>query len=152
MKREFRSEEEMDAYAKEFLGVLTRSTHGATLVGLSGDLGSGKTTFTKLFAATLGIAEHIVSPTYVIAKFYDIRKQCAWGKLIHIDAYRIEEPEEVRALRWEELISDPKNLILVEWPERLGPFFPNNGPLLTFEFVNESTRAILYESRETSTI
>jgi tRNA threonylcarbamoyladenosine biosynthesis protein TsaE len=148
MKREFRSEEEMSAYAKEFLRMLTPNTHGATLVGLSGDLGSGKTTFTKLFAAALGISEQIVSPTYVIAKFYDIPKQGVWGKLVHIDAYRIEEPNEVRALRWEELTSDPKNLILVEWPERIGPFFPGVAPLLRFEFVNEATRAILYESRE----
>lgn len=151
MKREFESEEEMSTYAKEFLRVLTPNTHGATLVGLTGDLGSGKTTFTKYFASALGISAHIVSPTYVIAKFYDIPKQGAWGRLIHIDAYRIEEADEVRALRWKELITDPKNLILVEWPERIGPFFPSVAPILRFEFVNETTRAILYESQETTT-
>lgn len=143
MKREFTSEEEMGKYAKEFFRTLPPNTHGATVVGLSGDLGSGKTTFTKLIACALSIPETIVSPTYVIAKFYDISKECAWRKLVHIDAYRIENPDEMRLLRWEELLLDPKNLILVEWPERIGELFPKGSPILEFSFVNEETRAII---------
>lgn len=148
MKREFGSEEEMSAYAKEFLETLTPNPHGATVVGLSGDLGSGKTTFTKLFARALGVVEDIVSPTYVIAKFYDIHRQGAWNKLVHIDAYRIDDPEEVRALRWEELIGSPHNLVLIEWPERIGSFFPATAPLLKFQFINDTMRAIIYESED----
>lgn len=151
MKREFRSEEEMSVYAKEFLASLTPNTRGATIVGLAGDLGSGKTTFTKHVARALGISEDIVSPTYVIAKFYDLPRQDAWGKFVHIDAYRIEDPDEVRALRWEEMVTDTRNLVFVEWPERVGSYFPGDAALVRFEFVNETTRAIIYESRETTT-
>lgn len=145
MQHEFKSEEEMSIYAKGFLRTLVPNVHGATVVGLSGDLGSGKTTFTKLFAHALGVDEKVVSPTYIIAKFYDIPKMGAWKKLIHIDAYRIENPEEVRALRWEGMLADPHNLLLVEWPERIGGFFPSDATRLQFQFVNEETRAIIHE-------
>jgi len=151
MKREFRSEEEMSVYAKEFLASLTPKKNGATVVGLAGDLGSGKTTFTKYAARALGISEHIVSPTYVIAKYYDLPRQDTWEKFVHIDAYRIENPDEVRALRWEEMLADPRNLVFIEWPERIGGNFPGDALLVRFEFVNETTRAIIYESRETTT-
>lgn len=150
MKREFGNEEEMSVYAKQFLEKLAPNTHGATMVGLSGDLGSGKTTFTKLFARALGITEDIVSPTYVIAKFYDIRPIGAWNKLVHIDAYRIDDPEEVRALRWDELIGNPQHLVLIEWPERIGSYFPASAPLLTFQFINDTMRAIIDGSEDTS--
>lgn len=122
---------------------------GATVFALSGDLGSGKTTFSKACAATLGIPEEeITSPTFVIMKMYDIslgKKEGNHGgfkKLIHIDAYRLEKPEEIIRLGWNDLVSNPAHIILVEWPEHIGGAMPAHAQKITFSVVDEHTREI----------
>ncbi|MCX6753845.1 MAG: tRNA (adenosine(37)-N6)-threonylcarbamoyltransferase complex ATPase subunit type 1 TsaE, partial [Candidatus Nomurabacteria bacterium] len=70
----------------------------ATVISLSGDLGAGKTTITKEIAKQLGIKENVVSPTFVIMKIYKLKSSSKhyfnFKKLIHIDAYRIEDAKE----------------------------------------------------------
>src|SRR6185295_9613936 len=82
----------------------------ATIVGLYGDLGSGKTCFMQGVGATLGISENIVSPTFVIEKIYKLEHD-SFSHLIHIDAYRLEKAEELLHLGWQEIIDNPANLI-----------------------------------------
>ncbi|HTK33518.1 MAG TPA: tRNA (adenosine(37)-N6)-threonylcarbamoyltransferase complex ATPase subunit type 1 TsaE [Candidatus Paceibacterota bacterium] len=102
---------------------------GALVVGLSGHLGAGKTAFTKCVAQILGIEEDITSPTFVIMKLYLIggkvkneatHVEVPWKKLVHIDAYRLEDKEQLQVLEWDKLIADRDNLILIEWPENVG--------------------------------
>ncbi|MBP6904861.1 MAG: tRNA (adenosine(37)-N6)-threonylcarbamoyltransferase complex ATPase subunit type 1 TsaE [Candidatus Pacebacteria bacterium] len=118
------TEHEVVATAKHVLEQIVPNAHGATVVGLSGDLGAGKTTLVKALAQLLGISEIVVSPTFVIAKFYDIPGEGRWKALIHIDAYRIEHTDELVPLGWEKLIADPATLIVVEWPERIATMLP----------------------------
>jgi tRNA threonylcarbamoyladenosine biosynthesis protein TsaE len=112
----------IDIFAKEILDkIKVLGVQGkATVVFLSGDLGSGKTTTTKAIAKELGIQEDITSPTFVILKRYDI-DQSVLGRrflnLIHIDAYRLKSYEELQKIKFEEYLMDEKNLILIEWPE-----------------------------------
>ncbi len=91
----------------------------ATLIGLSGHLGAGKTAFVKAVAKSLGITEDMTSPTFVIMKRYEISKNPKWKNLIHIDAYRLEKKEELDVLDFSTLMKDPANLIMVEWPENV---------------------------------
>ena len=91
----------------------------ATAVGLSGHLGAGKTAFVKQVAKRLGVPEEVTSPTFIIMKIYEIEHD-TWHRLIHIDAYRLERREELEALDFEGLVSDPSNLIMIEWPENVG--------------------------------
>ena len=117
---------ELALFAEELLVRLAKakSTHAATLVTLSGDLGAGKTTLVQALALALGVKESVSSPTYVIMKSYTI----AWGgftKLVHIDLYRLEKPEELAALNLEMVFSDPGNLVCIEWPERAGDLLPH---------------------------
>lgn len=93
----------------------------ALIIGLSGHLGAGKTAFVKAVAKALGIKEILTSPTFVIMKLYEIpeghsHSQWPWKRLVHIDAYRLEQPEELEALDFEALTADPHDLIMVEWP------------------------------------
>ncbi|OGZ04993.1 MAG: tRNA (adenosine(37)-N6)-threonylcarbamoyltransferase complex ATPase subunit type 1 TsaE [Candidatus Lloydbacteria bacterium RIFCSPHIGHO2_01_FULL_54_11] len=143
MEKVIKSIPELERFAREFLGQLSPDTEGATVVGLSGDLGSGKTAFTKAVAKILGVKESVLSPTFVLAKFYELSGHPAWSRLVHIDAYRIDEPEELPALRWEEIAVDPRNLVLIEWPERIDAGVPKNIATLRFRFVDETTRAIV---------
>lgn len=92
----------------------------ALLVFFQGDLGAGKTTATKVIARMLGIEEDITSPTFVILKRYSIpqtEKSLDFENLVHIDAYRLKGFSELEKIKFDEYRSNPKNIIILEWPE-----------------------------------
>jgi tRNA threonylcarbamoyladenosine biosynthesis protein TsaE len=143
VKETIHSTEEMKGFAEKFLSELVPQENSATVVGLYGDLGAGKTTFTKAVAEILGVADTVQSPTFVLMKRYEIRntkneiqkgdskpfslfRLSSFHFLIHIDAYRLEKSSELTNLGWKDLISDPKNLILIEWPERVIDVMPEH--------------------------
>ena len=107
-------------YAKHFLEKIMKlpENEDAFVVGLSGHLGVGKTAFTKEIAKIIGVKQEITSPTFVIMKIYETQNE-RWSRLIHIDAYRLERGEELQAVDFEKLVSDKRNLILIEWPENV---------------------------------
>lgn len=113
----------------------------STLIALRGDLGSGKTTLTQEVAKILGVKENIISPTFVIMKGYEIKSK-KFKKLIHIDAYRLEKSEELLKLGWNEIINDPRNLIILEWPEKVPECVPNNAIFIDLSHKDEQTRTI----------
>ena len=129
-------------FAKRFLPTLLPSKNKATIIGLCGDLGSGKTTLVKYLAKEMGITDEVVSPTFILAKYYEL-SGAKWKRMIHIDAYRLDDADEIGVLKWEDMIADSRNLILFEWPERIGTKFPADAILLHLTFVNEDTRNIL---------
>ena len=135
---------EMEQLAGEFTGRLLPKKDRATVVTLSGDLGSGKTTFAKALARTFGIEEDVTSPTYVIEKIY-IPTKGLFSRLIHIDAYRLKDKHDLDVLGWYELLQAPGNLILLEWPEKVEGAIPSDAIRVSLEFVDEHTRAIKYD-------
>ena len=126
----------------------TNPKQTAFVVALSGNLGAGKTTCMQALAKELGVQEVVQSPTYVLMKSYPIAFQ-NFTKLIHIDAYRLDEPEQFASLKPEEFLHDPKNLVCIEWPERLEGVLPK--PDLTLNFSSEppagETRSVGDDSR-----
>ena len=106
--------EELETFASDLLKTFKKKEH-AQIIALNGDLGVGKTALTKACAKVLGITEAITSPTFVIQKEYKLSHDW-YTKLIHIDAYRLESAQELEYLGWERLVSDPTNLIFIEWP------------------------------------
>lgn len=115
----------------------------ATVLGLSGELGAGKTTFVQSLAQVLGVRESVTSPTFVIARFYSLQNHPRFSQIVHIDAYRIEEEKELVPIGWEKIIADPKNLVVVEWPEKIAGHIPKNALQCKFEVVDETTRRIV---------
>lgn len=111
----------------------------ATVVALSGDLGAGKTTFTQEIGKILKIKNKIVSPTFVIMKKYPVMDDF-FKYLIHIDAYRLESGEELQKLGWKELIQDEKNLIVLEWPERVEGCLPDDACFVKLGHIDDQTR------------
>lgn len=91
---------------------------------LWGDLGSGKTTFTKGIAKSLGITSRLLSPTFIIVRRYDVSTSVR--RLYHIDLYRLTRPDEAEGLGFSEIISDPDAIVIIEWPERLGVLMPDS--------------------------
>lgn len=115
--------------AKIFLHKLLKSKKkrpGALVVGLSGELGAGKTAFTKLVAKHLGIKNKVSSPTYVIMKKYVIHssKSKTPKFFFHLDAYRLKTEKELLSLGWAEMIKDQEHLIFIEWPENVWKAMP----------------------------
>ena len=88
------------------------------LVILSGDLGLGKTTFIKGLALGLGIENQITSPTFVLMKVYPVQNHPTIKKLIHIDAYRLENFSELVDLGLEDWLHSGDSLIVMEWGEK----------------------------------
>ena len=142
---------ELRAVAEGFLhDIASRPPQeNATVVGLSGDLGAGKTAFVKCIAAALGITEVVTSPTFILEKIYIIPRESMVGshflKLIHIDAYRLHKGEEMRALDWEAVLADKTNLIFLEWPEQVADAMPKDMIKLSFNYVSEGVRAVTSE-------
>tara|TARA_B100000745_G_scaffold300172_1_gene253097 strand:+ start:274 stop:708 length:435 start_codon:yes stop_codon:yes gene_type:complete len=134
--------EELQNVAKEIYETLEQDNEHAALLTLKGDLGAGKTAFTKELAKVLGVEEHITSPTFVLAKEYDLVDQ-KFEKLIHIDAYRLEGEEGLEPISFKELLQDSKNLIVLEWPERVEEELPDFRKEIEIELKGE-TRNITY--------
>jgi len=113
------------------------SAEHATLITFSGDLGAGKTTLIQKIAKSLGVKENLQSPTFVIYKRYEIPHSgktknsdsvesnvVMWSSLIHGDMYRLETGDEIKKLGWDQLLADSKNIICVEWPEKVSDVIP----------------------------
>lgn len=131
----------LEIVAKDILRTLNPRNDRATVLGLSGNLGTGKTTFTQTLASLLGVRERVTSPTFIIEKIYALERS-GFKHLIHIDVYRLENSQELITLGWETLLSNPSNLILLEWPEKVSDILPSDTIYLQFEYIDETTRKI----------
>ncbi len=103
---------------------------------LFGDLGSGKTTFIQGLAKGLGIKKRITSPTFVFVKKYQ-------PSFYHVDLYRIEKFEETQNLGLEEIFSDPRVIIAVEWAEKIKKILPKERIDIRFNYLDNKKRRII---------
>ncbi len=131
--------------AFDFVSKLQRiGDKGAYIIGLYGDLGTGKTTFMKSVAKAFGVEEDVTSPTFVIEKIFKLQDK-SFERLVHIDAYRLESSHELLNLGWKEVSENPKNIIFIEWPEKVADILPKDMQHIYFTHVDESTREISFE-------
>ena len=112
---------ETKALAEKFAATLK----GGEIVCLEGDLGSGKTTFTRYLAAALGAKGAVSSPTFCIVQEH------ADAKLVHMDLYRLSGEDDVLAIGWEDYL-DRGYTIIIEWPERAGSLIPPDAVRIFF--------------------
>lgn len=118
------------------------------VVALRGDLGAGKTAFSSGVLAMLGATGPFPSPTFVIMHRYELANPSPQGirRIYHIDAYRINDPDDLSRLGFEEWITDPEGLVLLEWPERVENILPENVVTVSLEAVSETERKISWEN------
>jgi len=144
--RNIETAEAFETFAHTVLETLPQQEK-ATVIALTGDLGAGKTTFTQTLAKTLGVTEHVVSPTFMIMRSYKTTHDC-FKKLVHIDAYRIEDEAEVAVLGIEELFADSETLVCIEWPERIPGSIPKNAFHIGIDIAEDNTRTVTYGKKD----
>jgi len=108
------------------------------IICLYGELGAGKTTLAQGIARGLGIKQNVLSPTFILMRRYNLNNRFFY----HIDLYRLNDLEEIKGLGIEEIIGDPKNIVLIEWPEKIASLLPRRRWEIKMETVSENGRKI----------
>lgn len=108
------------------------------IVGLAGDLGSGKTTMVQGIARGWGALDPVTSPTYVLINEY---RRADRGVFYHVDAFRLENATEAMLLGLEELF-DGRGPMVIEWPERILPILPEERLWIDLRWVDELRRGL----------
>jgi tRNA threonylcarbamoyladenosine biosynthesis protein TsaE len=111
---EIGSEAELEALAAAFARALRAARVWPLVIGLRGDLGSGKTTWVRAMLRGLGYEGRVPSPTYTLLEQYE----CGGFSVVHLDLYRLRGGEELENLGLRDWLAEPKRWIAVEWPER----------------------------------
>ena len=129
------------------LSKILKPQKGALVFGLKGDLGAGKTTFLQGFAKGLGIKGKITSPTFVIMNRFPTKKG-KFTNFYHLDCYRIEDAKEMKNLGFEEIINNEKNIVCIEWPEKIKKVLPKNINMIKFNILEGDKRKIIIDYGE----
>lgn len=117
---------------------------GGEVIALVGDLGAGKTTFAQGVASSLGVAQRITSPTFILLRQYENK---FGGSLYHVDLYRLEQDvgKELENLGVLDFAQDSKNVVLVEWADKAKEHLPQNSRWIKFVQLDENLRKIEIE-------
>lgn len=144
MKEVFSIESEDDL--KEVLvGIskhLVPQEEGATVIGLVGELGAGKTTSAQLLGRYIGVVSTMQSPTFVIERVYPI----AWNgftTLAHLDMYRLS-PGDLPSVKLHERLVDKQTLLIIEWADMIKDTLPKNTHWITITRTKDGAREVEY--------
>ena len=130
------SANELNRFGEE-LG--TRLTAPA-VIGLSGELGTGKTTLVQAICRGLGARSRATSPTYALVHHYD----AGATPVYHVDCYRLRTPDEARDLGFDDMVRE-RAIILIEWPERAGAWAPPLDRHFGLSYDSDDARRVVEE-------
>jgi tRNA threonylcarbamoyladenosine biosynthesis protein TsaE len=138
------SAKETQAFGEQIARTLTQQTRKTALVlALRGDLGAGKTTFVQGFFHGLGVRKKAQSPTFIIIRRHRIPRG-RFSDIFHVDAYRLKQAGQLKALGVKNFFANRKNIFLIEWAERVKTMLPKDVIWLTFcHGTKENERVIL---------
>jgi len=130
------TEAELIAWGERF----GRVANAPLVVTVSGELGAGKTTIVQAICRGYGVREEVTSPTFALVHRYAAPR----APVYHLDLYRLEGPEELINIGWDEIVSD-EALVLIEWPERAGDRVPQlHVPISLQHLPEDPSRRLLY--------
>lgn len=126
--------------------ILASELQGGEILSLIGDLGGGKTTFTQGVARGLGIKDRVISPTFIIFKKFALKsKKHKW--LYHFDLYRLSDLQELVDLDFEDIISSPENITVLEWAQKAKEIIPPSKNIrVEFKYLGKGKRQITVSS------
>ena len=138
MEKITNNEEETLNFAAEF----AKGLRGGEILALIGELGAGKTIFTKGLAKGLGINQRLSSPTFVYMKLYEIRDQEKLKRLCHVDAYRAQHEYDLINIGAEDFMGKEDTITVIEWADRIKNILPKRTQYIYFENQGENKRLI----------
>ena len=129
-----KSEIETMALAGKYAGKFK----GGEVIGLVGELGAGKTVFTKGIARKLGVGQMVTSPTFVLMKIYKTAIPGSRIKnLCHIDAYRARGAEDIAGIGAEEYFNREDTVTVIEWADRIKKILPKKTRYVKFRYIKQ---------------
>lgn len=140
-----KSQKETQEFAQNLAKKIAKNglKKSAMVLALHGDLGAGKTTFTQGFAKGLGVREKMLSPTFVIMKKFKIPTS-GFKFLYHIDCYRLHNEKDMLHLDFTQILENPENIVVVEWPEKIQKILPKKNLIaIDFSHLEDSQRKII---------
>jgi len=122
---------------------LASSLVGGEIICLSGDLGSGKTTFVQGLASALGLKSRLISPTFILVRKYQLQDRY----LYHVDLYRLEDKvdKEVINLGIVDVWGQKENIVIIEWAEKIEEMIPKSAKWIFFTNLGEEERKISFK-------
>lgn len=127
----------------EFGKKIATQFNGGDVVLLHGDLGAGKTTFTKGLALGFGITSEVVSPTFTLMNVYPINSEKI-KNLVHVDTYRLNDEQDLIDIGIEDYLGKNDTICLIEWPEKITSLLLNKKTInIKIESLNEQQRKII---------
>lgn len=119
---------------------IAKQLRGGDVLALSGQLGSGKTTFTQALGRALHAPREVKSPTFVVMHTHKLPKKMT---LCHVDAYRIRDLEELDAIGLSDYLGASDTITVVEWAEKIKQHLPRHTKWIRFVFKNEKRTVTL---------
>ena len=133
--------------AQKIAREVQKKEEGPIIFALIGKLGSGKTTFLKGLALGFGVKKRILSPTFVLMKRFKL-SHSHFKNFYHIDCWRLGSPQDILGIGWESILS-PKNIIAIEWADKIKKFLPKSTIEVKFKMVDPKTRKIIVKTGKT---
>ena len=129
---------------QQFAIKLAKSLKGGEIIALEGDLGAGKTTMTQYLAKAFGIKENVTSPTFVLMKVYAIsHRQLAISQFVHVDCYRLDDPQELFYLGIEEYLNKKETIVVIEWADKIRSYLKKYKKVIRLSFKAEKNYRII---------
>ncbi len=121
------------ADVQQLAQTLAPTLRGGEILALIGDLGSGKTTFTRALAKRLKVRDVVTSPTFILMNRYAAQTtNRSKIHLYHLDLYRLKNFREAKALGLTEIWQDPKTITVIEWADKIKKHLPPSSIIINF--------------------
>lgn len=137
-----KSLKEMELFAR----TVAQSLRGGEVLALTGELGAGKTAFTKALAKALGVKGIVQSPTFLVMKCYPLKPGAA-GRMLrticHVDAYRVKDERELSVIGLQENMADPQTVTVIEWADLVKGLIPARATWMEFSHGSSAEERVI---------
>ncbi|MFZ4648525.1 MAG: tRNA (adenosine(37)-N6)-threonylcarbamoyltransferase complex ATPase subunit type 1 TsaE [Patescibacteria group bacterium] len=120
------------------------SLRGGDILSLVGNLGAGKTVLTRGISRFLGVRRGVKSPTFTLMNIYSAKNNQGIKTICHIDAYRLNNSQDLLNIGAQDFFDDPETLTIIEWGDKAKDILPRRAKIVKISLINENNRKICW--------